>query len=250
MSNSYFLPAEEEANWRKSDIVFAELEVPTAAPAERHGWDPHDLMLVQFRNQSGELVGTMSVDDPRNGKRPSTQVIEALEIFANQATFAIENFQLVQAYQSEAEATRRERDRLAQLHLVASEIQRAKDIPTRMQVVADGIRAAGWGRVAITLRGPDLEPRETITAGYTPEDASLYKVNLLPGIVWSQRLTDPDFRQYRVGQAYYLRYSDQWVTENKLMAGMTGLQKLFNAPIAPYAALSPDVTRFFAPLRI
>src|SRR5262249_48396953 len=152
ISNSYFLPAEDEAIWHKDDIFLAEMDVPSAPSAERHGWDPRDLLLVPFRNPSGELVGVMSVDDPRNRKRPTPQVIEALEIFANQAAFAIENYQLVQAYQAEAEATRRERDRLVQLHLVASEIQRANDVPTRLQVVADGIRAAGWKRVAITLR--------------------------------------------------------------------------------------------------
>ena len=235
ISGSYFLPGEDKNNWRTPDLAL--IDIPRTSPVQE--WTPDDLVLIPLRNPAGQLMGMMSVDDPRDGKRPNQQIIEALEIFANQAAFAIENYQLVQAYQAEAEATRRERDRLAQLHLVASEIQRATDIPTRLQVVADGIRAAGWGRVAITLRGPDLEPRETITAGYTPEDASLYKVNLLPGIVWSQRLTDPDFRQYRVGQAYYLRYSDQWVTENKLMAGMTDSQTSLNAPIAPDAPWHP-----------
>src|SRR5579859_4282599 len=219
IGGSYFLPGEDQANWRTPDLPIVTL--PNTAPlGQTTNWDASDLLLVPLRNPAGRLMGLMSADDPRNGKRPDLQTIEALEIFSNQAAFAIENSRLVEAYQAEAEATRRERDRLAQLHQVASEIQRASDIPTRLQVVADGIRATGWGRVAITLRGPNLEPRETITSGYTIEDAALYKSNLLPGIVWSQRLDDPDFRQYRVGQAYYLRYDDQWVTENKIIAGV------------------------------
>src|SRR5438874_8949279 len=32
------------------------------------------------------------------------------------------------------------------------------------------------------------------TSGYSREESLLYRANLLPGIVWSQRLTDPDFR--------------------------------------------------------
>ena len=218
ISNSYFLPHEDEANWRTSDLAVTAHQQSVVAEGTQ-SWNQNDLLLVPLRSPAGEFIGLMSVDDPRDGKRPTLQTIEALEIFANQAAFAVENHQLVQDFQREAEAARRERDRLERLHLVASEIQRAPDIPTRLQVVADGIRAAGWGRVAITLRDVNMEPRETITSGYDHNEALLFKANLLPGIVWQQRLADPEFRRYRVGQAYFLRYRDQWVTENKLMAG-------------------------------
>ncbi|MEP7284202.1 MAG: GAF domain-containing protein [Chloroflexota bacterium] len=228
ISSSYFLPSEERASWAVGDLPIVSSPFTAGVHAE---WQPDDLLLVPLRNPTGGLMGLMSVDAPANGKRPSLQTVEALEIFAHQAAFAIENYQLVQAFQAEAEATRRERDRLAQLYLVASEIQRAADIPTRMQVVADGIRAAGWGRVAITLRDTDYEALETITSGYSSEAAGLYRANLLSGIVWSQRLTDPDFRQYRIGQAYYLRNSDPWVTENKLIAGNNSAE-----PLTPDAA--------------
>lgn len=216
MSASYFLPGEEADSWKVSDVPFNE-HISPIQPSTVRGWHHHDLMLVPLRGSNGDLIGLMSVDEPRDGKRPSLSTIEALEIFANQAAFAVENYTLLQAYQQEGEATRRERDRLAQLHLVASEIQRAADVPSRLQVVADGIHAAGWGRVSITLRDVNLEPRELITSGYSPDELAKLKANLLPGIVWRQRLSDPDFRKFRIGQAYYLRYSDQWVTENKLM---------------------------------
>ncbi|MCC7205831.1 MAG: GAF domain-containing protein, partial [Anaerolineae bacterium] len=101
-----------------------------------------------------------------------------------------------------------------------SEIQRAPDIPSRLQVVADGIHAAGWGRVAITLRGPEFEPAELITAGFGRDEAARLRASLLSGVVWRERLADPEFRRYRIGQAYYVRHSDPLVTENKLMAGI------------------------------
>jgi len=218
MSSSFFLPSEERDEWLSADLPINDTS-PKSRPTNVRGWNSNDLLLVPLRGSTGELIGIMSVDDPRDGKRPTLQVIEALEIFANQATFAVENYQLLQAYQGEAEATRRERDRLAQLHLVASEIQRAPDVPARLQIVANGINIAGWGRVSITLRDANLEPRELITAGYTPDAAEVLRSHLLPGLVWRQRLADPELRKYRIGQAYYLRQSDPWVTENKLIAG-------------------------------
>jgi PAS domain S-box-containing protein len=221
LSNSYFIPAEQQ-DWRNLNLPLIAGPQPETPRVGTHEWHPEDILIVPLRSSEGELIGLISVDDPRNALRPNVRVIEALETFAYQAAFAIENYNLLRAYESEANATRRERDRLEQLYLAAGEVQRAPDIPTRLLVIAESIRALGWERVAITLRDDDLEPLETSLAGFTPEDAEKFRRNLLPGAVWSQRIADPDLRNYRVGGAYYLRYSDPWVTENKLIAGVVG----------------------------
>ncbi|MBX3061761.1 MAG: GAF domain-containing protein [Anaerolineae bacterium] len=236
VSNSYVLPEEEQNYWMTSEHRNVEnyFVEGTWRPHEGGGpeiWKPGDLYIVPLRSADGELVGLISVDEPRSGRRPTQSVIETLEIFADQAAAAVENYRLLQGFQNEAENARRERDRLERLYLVAGEIQRATDVPTRLKVVADSICAVGWGRVAITLRDHKLEPRETIMSGFSDEDEGLFRANALPGMVWSQRLSDPDFRRYRIGQAYYIRYSDPWVTENKRMAG---------AGEANAEALAPD----------
>jgi hypothetical protein len=62
-------------------------------------------------------------------------VIEALEIFANPGDVCGQKtISFYQAYQGEAKATRRERDRLAQLHWSRAKIQRAPDVPARLQI--------------------------------------------------------------------------------------------------------------------
>ncbi|MFQ3535289.1 MAG: GAF domain-containing protein, partial [Aggregatilineales bacterium] len=220
LSNSFFVPVEHPAR-----ELLDETFINVLNPARRAGpqaWQPEDLLLVPLRSSDGDLIGVISVDEPRSGLRPNLRTVEALETFAYQAAFAIENYNLLRAYEAEAEATRRERDRLEQLYLATNEVQRAPDVPTRLAVIAESIRALGWGRVAVTLRDENFEPLETALAGFTPEQADKFRRNLLPGAVWSQRLADPELRNYRVGSAYYLRYSDPWVTENKLMAGVVG----------------------------
>jgi len=220
MSASYFLLGEQEAQWM-SPTLERTLNSSGFTGEGPNAWRENDLLLIPFRNVAGQLIGLMSVDQPRDGKRPTRAVIETLEIFAAQASFAVENFGILQAFRREAQETRRERDRLAQLAAVTSDIQRAPDLESRVQIIADGIRAQGWGRVLITLRTPDMEPQETISSGYTENDRARLRSVLLPGIVWQQRLSDPEFRKYRVGQGYYIRHSDPWMTENKLLAGET-----------------------------
>lgn len=210
VSHSYFLPA-EGAEALIEGLPTLQVIEERMGPGAR-AWHPDDLLLVPFYGAGGRLLGLMSVDEPRSGRRPDQATVEALEVFAGQAAFSIENYRLIARIQQEAEATRRERDRLAQLHLVASEIQRAADVPARLQVVADGIHQAGWGKVFITLRDERLEPTALIQAGFTPEEAS--RLDVQPGKVWRAWISDLAFHELKLGAGYYLRYDRPWVRQH------------------------------------
>ncbi|MBN1203181.1 MAG: GAF domain-containing protein [Anaerolineae bacterium] len=214
VSNSYFLPSGSTEDLRE-DLPIHTVHQAGAGRGPRD-WNPDDLMLVPFYGSGGQLLGLMSVDDPRSGRRPNRAIIEALEIFAGQAAFSIENYRLVERIQQEAEAARRERDRLAQLHMVTSEIQGAPDVPSRLQVVANGIHDAGWGHVIITLRDEHLEPTALIQAGYTPDEAMRLSDEVLSGEVWTRWINDLAFHEHKLGVGYYLRYDRPWVREHLL----------------------------------
>ncbi|MBN1967484.1 MAG: GAF domain-containing protein, partial [Anaerolineae bacterium] len=214
ISHSYFLPAEGSADLIAELPIYQVLQ-ERMGPGAR-AWAPEDLLIIPLWGARDHLLGIMTVDEPRSGRRPDLATVEALEIFASQAAFSIENYRLVERIQQEAELTRRERDRLAQLHLVASEIQRAADVPSRLQVVADGIHQAGWGKVVITLRDEHLEPTALIYAGFTPEEAESMADDVVPGKVWRQWLNDLAFHELKLGAGYYLRYDRPWVREHVL----------------------------------
>ncbi|MFH8452661.1 diguanylate cyclase CdgB [Streptomyces fungicidicus] len=67
-----------EDEWHPSDRLFA----PMYAPGPQGG------------GSSGELVGVLSVDRPRNGRRPGAWGREALQMYAFQAAIAISNARL------------------------------------------------------------------------------------------------------------------------------------------------------------
>ncbi len=93
ISRSYFIPEEaglslsEEHFYRFPGMVYAE----ELDPSE---WHPRDLLLVPMYSSAGDLLGMMSLDNPFDRKRPVRRVVEALEIFANQAAIAAENARL------------------------------------------------------------------------------------------------------------------------------------------------------------
>jgi GAF domain-containing protein len=63
-------------------------------------WHPEDLLLLPLLSTNGEFLGILSVDMPYDHSKPTRNVVETLEIFANQAALAIENSQLFQRYKA------------------------------------------------------------------------------------------------------------------------------------------------------
>jgi PAS domain S-box-containing protein len=88
----YFFPFQREEDW---DADLHTL-VPMPETEEWHEgqWHPHDMLVAPMWGAGGRLLGHISVDEPRDGLRPSPSALEVLAIFANQAAIAVENAQL------------------------------------------------------------------------------------------------------------------------------------------------------------
>ncbi|WP_327068328.1 diguanylate cyclase [Kitasatospora sp. NBC_01250] len=63
-------------------------------PVYANDWHPEDGLLAPMYSAGGELLGVLSVDRPRSGKRPGAWTREALEMFSLQASIAIGNARL------------------------------------------------------------------------------------------------------------------------------------------------------------
>ena len=98
----YFLPFQEQDDWGAN--VQTIVPMPETEEWREGEWHPHDMLLAPMRGAGGRLLGHISVDEPRDGLRPSWRTLEVLAIFANQAAIAVENASLY------AEARRRAED--------------------------------------------------------------------------------------------------------------------------------------------
>ncbi|MBN1311108.1 MAG: GAF domain-containing protein [Anaerolineae bacterium] len=101
MSSSYLVIHEKSAN------LIETLGIPHYTKtfgSDRPGsWQPGDLLLVPLRSTSGEVIGVVSVDQPRDGMIPTRNTVELLEIFCNQAAIVLENSRLYQSAEERAE---------------------------------------------------------------------------------------------------------------------------------------------------
>jgi PAS domain S-box-containing protein len=122
VSRSYYIPAERQAHWRGRIDVYE--EGISSAEREPGRWHPQDLLLVPLIGPGGDVQGLLSVDQPVDGRIPSRETVEALEIFAAQAALAIENARLVETLQRRAETLTlfNEVSRAATAHLETVEL--------------------------------------------------------------------------------------------------------------------------------
>jgi len=69
---------------------------------EPGGWHPEDALIVPlFSPRMRKILGFLSLDDPVEGKIPTEENIEIVELFANQAAIAIDNARFFQEREAE-----------------------------------------------------------------------------------------------------------------------------------------------------
>jgi PAS domain S-box-containing protein len=86
----YYIPADQQP------LVPEDVHTVTILPAseqrQENSWDADDFLLAPLYDSRGAPLGLISVDDPRDTRRPDRPTLDALEIFAIQAGLVIENY--------------------------------------------------------------------------------------------------------------------------------------------------------------
>jgi signal transduction histidine kinase len=135
VSHSYFIPA--EAGYVSPGITIT----PQLGERASDEWQANDMLMIPIANQRGEVLGVLSVDDPKDRQRPSMATLQGLEIFAAQVAAAIENAHLFAQAQSALRALREAHERQAQL---LDDVRRTQaELITSSRLASIGTLAAG-----------------------------------------------------------------------------------------------------------
>src|SRR2546430_8229281 len=93
---AYLIP-HEQFDWFADVATFVPDIEPTDDP---DAWHPEDALMVPMRHSAGHLLGILSVDEPRSGRKPSDEELDVLVSVAEHAALAVE------AAQAAADAAR------------------------------------------------------------------------------------------------------------------------------------------------
>jgi len=86
------------------------------------------------------------------------------------------------------------------------------DLHERLQSILDVLCEQGWRRAVITLKDQNLETTDVVAAGLTKDEEESLRRHQPSGEVLRRRLSSM-FEQYRLGEFYYLPWSDPLVQE-------------------------------------
>lgn len=86
------------------------------------------------------------------------------------------------------------------------------DLHKRLQTILEVVCEQGWRRAVITLKDENLETTDVVAAGLTEDEEKHLRGHQPPGEVLRRRLSSM-FEQYRLGEFYYLPWSDPLVQE-------------------------------------
>ncbi|MFQ6064122.1 MAG: PAS domain S-box protein, partial [Candidatus Bathyarchaeia archaeon] len=136
-----------------------------------------------------------------------------LEILASHAATAIRNFRYAKKQRELVQEVKKRSEQLAALMKTSTEMLRTRDLHQRLKVIAGAIHGLGWRRAVIALNDENLETTDLVTVGLTPEEEKYLWENRQPGHVWRERL-GPEFERFRIGEFYYLPWSDPFVREH------------------------------------
>ncbi|MGH2480229.1 MAG: GAF domain-containing protein, partial [Ktedonobacteraceae bacterium] len=98
ISQSYFISHEQMHLFQDLPLIGGG-EVAEHRPGT---WHPNDMLTVPlFSPRQRHLLGFLSLDEPLDGKVPTEESIEMVELFANQAAIAIDNARLFEERETE-----------------------------------------------------------------------------------------------------------------------------------------------------
>jgi len=134
-------------------------------PSDPDAWDPEDALFVAMRDQQGNLLGIISVDEPVSGRRPTDDDLDVLVALTDHAALALE------AAREVSESARHQRA-LEELLGVSSRITGETSNAEILRRVCTGIRdALDFENVCAALVDPEtaiVEPQAT--AGWQLEE--------------------------------------------------------------------------------
>ncbi len=141
ISQSYFVSHKQEIELQGTILY------NTTAHYEEGGWHPEDLLLVPlFSTREQKWVGFLSLDNPEDGKLPTEESIQIIELFASQAAIAIDNARLFQEREAERMALEQG---IAQLRSDLEPIQHG-DLSKRLHLTHQKLQPIGEA-INITL---------------------------------------------------------------------------------------------------
>lgn len=181
-------------------------------------WHELDALLFLIQNRTGKIVGVLFVDNPRNGKIPSRETIEMIEVFVSLVAIAMENADLYsEANRAKDEVHVLNRLMFHDLMNYSMAISGYLDLAASQQDDAGMERYVERARKQIDVTAELIEKVRKLSAIRSLDRSNMLRIDLVRTISTQANRTAVLFPSKKVVFAFDFETEDAFVMANDLL---------------------------------
>ena len=198
---AYFIPFEKHGSSVENFVAVADVEAALKPRRSPDTWHELDLLYFALLDRKGDVIGYMQADYPLDGKIPSRQTVEEIELFAGLAAVGIENSKLYRRTLDLLQENEVKANRIMKLLELVQSVLRIDDMDVVLQKVSDVMSATFSFRktgVSMFSEGSEKVSINSMT-GYTPEEQKI----LRDCTIWKDKVLEDFKEEFRVTRSGY-----------------------------------------------
>lgn len=197
----YYIPVEKQSAPIEDFAVIQDKAAALAPRKSPESWHELDLLYFSLYDRKGAMIGYLQVDYPVDGKIPSRETIEEIELFATIAAVGIENAGLHKRTLELLQENEMKTERMSRILDLIKSVVRVDSIDVVLKKIADTLAMTfGFRKTSVSLFS-DGTDRVAIHAlsGYTKEE----EAQVTESVILKSKTLE-DFREeFRVTKTGY-----------------------------------------------
>lgn len=154
----FFVPAEKQKSGIDGFVALRDREAALEPRASPDSWHELDLLYFGLYNRHGSMIGFLQLDYPLDGKLPSREIVEEIELFASVAAVAIENSEVYKRSLLLLRENEVKTDRLVKILDLIQSVLRLDDLDLVLQKVSDAMAFTfGFRKTGVSLFAEDSD---------------------------------------------------------------------------------------------
>lgn len=149
---AYYIPAEKQRSGADGFVAVRDQGAALKPRESPDSWHELDLLYFGLYNRHGSMIGFLQVDYPADGKIPSVETIEEIELFASIAAVAIENSEAYRRSMLLLRENEVKTERLVKILDLIQSVLRVDDLDLVLQKVSDAMAYTfGFRKTGVSL---------------------------------------------------------------------------------------------------
>ena len=197
----YYIPVEKQKSDVDEFVAVRDREAAMAPRKSPDAWHELDLLYFSLYDRKGAMVGYLQVDYPADGKIPSLETVEEIELFATIAAVGIESSGLFMKTLELLQENEMKTERMARILDLIKSVLRIDEVDVVLRKIAETLAMTfGFRKATVSIFSPGSD-RVVVHAltGYTKDEEEKVRNS----IILKSKILEDFKEEFRVTKTGY-----------------------------------------------